>query len=256
MSDAGIDGLVMTRNSLFIFTTVVLDGLAGLSGGLLSERWLIRHQAALTGFAAGAILGAVFLDILPESVRDIGSNALTWAFAGFVLLAIVEWVIGHHHHQHGVASPTLPPSLLISDALHNIGDGAAVAAGFLISLKVGVAVAVAVIAHEVPQEVGDYAVLRIANWRRTQALVALAGVQFTAFLGAIGVMLAAERTEHLTAIILSLAAGTFLYIGATDLLPEIHSGLTPSGRAERMLGFAAGIALIAVVSAISPSNIK
>jgi len=56
MSDAGIDGLVMTRNSLFIFTTVVLDGLAGLSGGLLSERWLIRHQAALTGFAAGAIL--------------------------------------------------------------------------------------------------------------------------------------------------------------------------------------------------------
>src|SRR5437870_148886 len=63
---------VMTSKSLLIFSTVILDGLAGLSGGLLSERWLIRHQAALTGFAAGAILGAVFLDILPESVREVG----------------------------------------------------------------------------------------------------------------------------------------------------------------------------------------
>jgi zinc and cadmium transporter len=90
-----------------------------------------------------------------------------------------------------------------------------------------------VIAHEVPQEVGDYAVLRNAKWRRAQALLALAAVQFTAFFGAVGVMIAAERIEHLTVIILSIAAGTFLYIGATDLLPEIHSGITPSSRVER-----------------------
>jgi zinc and cadmium transporter len=243
----------MASKSLLIFSTVILDGLAGLSGGLLSERWLIRHQAALTGFAAGAILGAVFLDVLPESVREVGPRALTWSFGGFVALAIIEWLIGHHHHQHGIAAPTLPPTLLISDALHNIGDGAAVAAGFLISTKVGLAVAVAVIAHEVPQEVGDYAILRAADWRRSQALVALACVQFTAFLGAIGVMLAAERVEHLTPIILSIASGTFLYIGATDLLPEIHSGLTLSSRVERMLGFAAGIAIIALVSMFSPA---
>ena len=69
-------------------------------------------------------------------------------------------------------------------------------------------------------------------------------------------MLAAEHLEHFTAVILSVAAGTFLYIGATDLLPEIHSGVTPSARVERMYGFLAGIALIAVVSLVSPSNIK
>src|SRR5262245_22315154 len=101
----------MTRNSLYIFVTILLDGLAGLSGSLLSEPWLIRHQAALTAFAAGAILGAVFLDIMPESIREVGLDALSWSFGGFVALAIVEWLIGHHHHQHGVASPTLPPSL-------------------------------------------------------------------------------------------------------------------------------------------------
>src|SRR5207253_2061860 len=248
----------MTRQSILIFATIILDGLAGLSGGLLSERWLIRHQAALTGFAAGAILAAVFLDILPESIREAGPNALTWSFGGFVVLAIIEWSVGQrHHHAHGdLVFPTLPPSLLISDALHNIGDGAAVAAAFLVSTKIGIVVAVAVIAHEVPQEVGDYAILRAANWRRSLALLALGGVQLTAFAGAVGVMLAAEHLEHFTAVILSVAAGTFLYIAATDLLPEIHSGVTPSARVERMYGFLAGIALIAVVSLVSPSNIK
>lgn len=241
-----------------IFATIILDGLAGLSGGLLSERWLIRYQAALIGFAAGAILAAVFLDILPESVREAGPNALTWSFGGFVVLAIIEWLVGQrHHHPHGtLASSTLPPSLLISDALHNIGDGAAVAAAFLVSTKVGIVVAVAVIAHEVPQEVGDYAVLRAGGWHRSPALLALGVVQLTAFADAAGVMVAAEHIEHFTAVILSVAAGTFLYIGATDLLPEIHSGATPSARVERMYGFLAGIALIAVVSLLSPPNIK
>ena len=214
----------MPRNALWIVATIILDGLAGLSGGLPSERWLLRHQAALTGFAAGAILSAVFLDILPESIHALQPLALTWSFGGFVTLAVIEWIIGyhhHHHHNHGrLASPSLPPSLLISDALHNVGDGAAVSAGFLISIKVGIVVAVAVIAHEVPQEVGDYAVLRASDWRRAPALLALAGVQLTAFAGAAGVMLAAEHIEHFTAIILSIAAGTFLYIGATDLLPQ------------------------------------
>ena len=140
-------------------------------------------------------------------------------------------------------SPTLPPSLLVSDALHNIADGAAVAAGFLISIHVGIAVGIAVIAHEVPQEVGDYAVLRAAGWRRTPALFSLAAVQFTAFPGAAGVLALAERVEHLTAAILSLAAGTFLYIGATDLLPEVHSDANVKNRSERMFGFLAGIQL-------------
>jgi hypothetical protein len=109
----------MVQNVPFIFAALLLDGLAGLSGALLSERWLIQHQAGLVGFAAGAILGAVFLDVLSESVSVIGPHALVWAFGGFVVLAIAEWLIGHHHHEHGAGSPSLPASLLISDAMHN-----------------------------------------------------------------------------------------------------------------------------------------
>jgi zinc and cadmium transporter len=244
----------MSSKPFLILVAIVLDGLAGLSGGVFSDRWLIRHQASLIAFAAGAILGAVFLDILPESVREIGPSALTWSFVGFITLALIDWLVGHHHHhQYGMNSPTLSPSLLISDALHNIGDGAAIAAAFLISIKVGLVVAVAVIAHEVPQEVGDYAVLRAAGWQRSHALLALAAVQFTAFLGAVGVMAAAERLHQLTNLVLSIAAGTFLYIGATDLLPEVHARGTASSGAGRILGFVAGIALIGVVSVLFSS---
>ena len=154
-----------------------------------------------------------------------------------------------HHHQHEkevFCSRALPPTLLLSDALHNLGDGAAVAAGFLVSVKAGIAVAIAVIAHEVPQEVGDYALLRAAGWRRGEALTALMGVQLTAFIGAGPVIAASELVARVNAIALSVAAGTFLYIGATDLLPAMHS--EHAARTERITGFAAGILVIIIVS--------
>jgi zinc and cadmium transporter len=232
----------------FITLTLVLDGLAGLAGGLLSERWLSRHLAALVGFAAGALLAAVFLEVLPETLTMSGMGALTWAFAGFVLLALVEWLLGHLHRR--AQGKALPAALLLSDALHNVGDGVAIAAAFLLSTRVGVGIALAVIAHEVPQEIGDYALLRQAGWRRARALIALTGVQLTAVLGALGVVIASGLTRRMTGPVLSLAAGTFLYIGATDLLPELKTGRSFGERCERMIGFLAGIGTILLASAL------
>ena len=233
---------------LFITLTIGVDGLAGLTGGLLSDRWLARHQTQLVGFAAGAMLAAVFLDILPETLRTFGEATLGWTFAGFVLMAMLEWLVGHHHRNQRATPPTLPAALLASDALHNLSDGAAVAAAFLVSTHAGIGVAFAVIAHEVPQEVGDYAILRAAGWRKRRALLALAGVQLTAAAGALGIGLAAERFHDVTAVVRALAAGTFLYIGATDLLPEVHSGHTARDRRARMMGFLVGVALILVLT--------
>lgn len=228
----------------YIALTLVADGLAGLAGGLLSERWLARHQAALVGFAAGAILAAVFLDVLPESLAAFGPAAFPWAFGGFVALACLEWLLGHHHRHAGAPPATLPLALLASDALHNVSDGAAVAAAFLVSPRAGLGVALAVVAHEVPQEVGDFALLRAAGYSRGRALFALAAVQLTAAIGAVGVMLAAGEFRSVTGATLSLAAGTLLYIGATDLLPELHAGQTTLERRERMIGFACGTLLV------------
>jgi len=231
---------------LFIGLAVIADGLAGLAGGLLSERWLMKRQAGLIGFAAGAILAATFLDVLPEALATSGSTAFPWAFGGLVAFAILEWQLGHHHHQGGQGSyRSLPVSLLLSDALHNAGDGAAVAAAFLISPRTGLTVTLAIVAHEVPQEVGDYAVLRAAGFPRGRALLSLAGVQMTAAIGAVGMILASGRFRAATAVALSIAAGSFLYIGATDLLPELHSGRRSAQRRERMTGFLGGIAVVA-----------
>ncbi|WP_395815822.1 ZIP family metal transporter [Archangium minus] len=239
------------------------DGLAGLAGGLLSERWLSRHLSALVAFAAGALLGAVFLDILPEAVETAGSAAFHWALVSFLALTLLGWFLGPHHHDHshhkpghphhhehlGPSSPVVP-SLLAADALHNIGDGAAVAAAFLVSPQAGVATAVAVIAHELPQEVGDYALLRATGMSRARALLLLAGVQLTAVAGAGAVLLGSQAVQGLEGIILALASGTFLYIGATDLLPELRHGATPQEARGRLLGFLLGLALVATAGVV------
>ncbi|MCY1074143.1 ZIP family metal transporter [Archangium lansingense] len=254
----------MERTTLFILLAVLADGLAGLTGGLLSERWLKRHLSALVAFAAGALIGAVFLEILPEAVEAAGTGAFRWALASFLALTFVEWFLGPHHHDHSAHAPghphhhdgltsapsTVVPSLLAADALHNLGDGAAVAAAFLASPEAGLAAALAVIAHELPQEVGDYALLRAAGLSRVRALLALGAVQLTALAGAGAVLLGSQWMDGLEGIILALASGTFLYIGATDLLPELRRIQTPGAARGRLLGFLLGLALVATVGVI------
>lgn len=238
-----------TKTNLLILLALVADGIVGLSGGLLPERWLIRHQKGLVGFAAGALLGAVFLDILPETVQQFGVHALDWTLFGFIVLTLVDWFIGHEHHTDEKGAPVLPATLLSSDILHNFGDGAAIAAGFLLSVRSGVVVALAVIAHEVPHEIGDYTLLRSSGWKRARSLVALAGVQLTAGIGALGFLLFAERFQGFTAPLLSMAAGSFLYISATNLLPQIRYG-SHDRRLERMAGFVCGVGLVVLLFAL------
>jgi zinc and cadmium transporter len=249
----------MERATLYTWLAVLADGIAGLTGGLLSEQWLRRHLQVFVGFAAGALLTAVFLELLPEAVATQGPSAFRWAFASFMVLAVAEWLMGHQHHHHGppqghhhhdfhgTQSRTLPAALLASDGLHNMGDGAAVAAAFLVSPVAGIATALAIIAHELPQEVGDYALLRAAGFSRARALVALTLVQMTAALGAGAVLLGSHLVQNLEGIVLAIASGTFLYIGATDLLPEMRSASPAEGRGQ-WLGVLGGVALVGGVS--------
>jgi zinc and cadmium transporter len=202
------------------------------------------------GFAAGALLTAVFLELLPEAVSTQGDAAFRWAFGSFLALAVFEWLMGNHHHaSHGTQSRTLPAALLMSDALHNSGDGAAVAAAFMVSPEAGVATALAIIAHELPQEVGDYALLRAAGFSRGRALIALSGVQMTAALGAGAVLLGSHVVHNLEGIVLAIASGTFLYIGGTDLLPEMRAASPAEGRGQ-WLGVLCGVVLVGGVGLV------
>jgi zinc and cadmium transporter len=229
---------------LYIAVAILLDGCAGLAGGVMPERWIVTRRPALVGFASGVLLGVVFLDLLPEALAKGSSRAvLGTALASFTAMACLEWWLGHRRSRHSAQGP-LPIMLLGSDALHNIGDGAAIAASFLASPRLGVVTAFAVIVHEVPEEIGDYALLRRAGMRRGSALLAMAAVQLTAAIGAVATVLAASTWEMAAGWVLGLAAGTFLYIGATDLLPEVlHERAEGASSRQAVLGFAVGIAV-------------
>jgi zinc and cadmium transporter len=241
----------VTDRWLWIAAAIVVDGLAALLGGLLPESWLLRRRAGLIGFAAGALLAAALLDILPEAIAVRGVEALWWTTGSFVGVALAEWSLSAHVHRRSGTPRTVAPLVLLgSDALHNIADGIAIATAFLLSIPLGVMTALAVIVHEVPEEVGDYVLLRAAGVSKRRALLALAGVQATAALGAAGTVIAAAQTAQVTGIALSIAGGTFLFIAATDLLPEVlRSETAGRDRVESALGFVLGVVVIGVQAA-------
>lgn len=229
----------------------MVDGAAGLVGGMLPDTWLARRRAGLIGFAAGTLLVAALLDVLPAAIASGGPDALWWATGSFVVVALSEWALSSHVHRRGGEPVAVSPlTLLGSDALHNLGDGIAIAAAFVVSIPLGIVTSLAVIVHEVPEEVGDYVLLRSAGVSKRRALLALAGVQATAAIGAIGTLVASAQTEQLTGIALAIAAGTFLFIAATDLLPEVlRQGTAVRDRTESVVGFVLGIAVVAVQAA-------
>lgn len=236
---------------LYIAFALLLDGAAGLAGALLPERLLARSRATLVAFAVGALLGAVFLDLLPEATARLGAVTFSWALASFVVLALFEWALSGRERR-AARPPSLVISLLGADALHNVSDGAAIAASFLVSVRLGLVTSLAVIVHEVPEEVGDFVLLRAAGLGRGQALLALASIQFTAVLGALGALLAFASNERFSAIMLALAAGSFLYIGATDLLAQLIRDERPDAgtRRQAMFGLLLGIGVIVASTAL------
>jgi zinc and cadmium transporter len=236
---------------LWIGLAILFDGLAGLAGGVLPERVLTRYRPALIGFAAGALLGAAFLDVLPNALKESGARALHWTLLTFVAMALFEWSIARHHHRRGreTTESVLPIVLLGSDALHNIGDGAAIAAAFIVSTRLGIVTSLAVIVHEVPEEVGDYVILRMSGLERRRALIALAGVQLSAAIGAVAVLAAWSLFKNVAGVVLALAGGTFLYIGAADLLPHVlRVEAGKPARRSAMIGFIVGVILLIVMS--------
>jgi zinc and cadmium transporter len=194
---------------------VVLDGAAGLAGAAIPERWLERYRAPMLGFATGAVLASGTGEVLPEAVHLAGWGVLVWAGMSIIVLGVAEALMRRRR------GPVTPLALLGSDALHNIGDGMAIAAAFLVSVHLGVVTSFAVIVHEVPEEIADYALLRASDVRKRTALLALGAVQLTAAIGAIGTLLASTAIARSEPTIMAIASGTFAYIAIIDLIPEL-----------------------------------
>lgn len=207
----------------------LIGGVFSLIGGVLL---LSRHTLAdklaqyATPFAAGALLAAVFLDLLKEGVTEADPNTvLLAALVGIVVFFFAERFLHwfHHHHQH--PDKKTDPSvglIIIGDTLHNALDGVAIAAAFLVSVPTGIITTIAVAAHEIPQEIGDFGLLLARGMRRRNVLlVNIMSALATTAMALLTFTLGSEEALPI-GVLLGLSAGFLLYIAMSDIIPTIH----------------------------------
>ncbi len=207
----------------------LLGGVFSLTGGiiLLSKKsWAERLATYATPFAAGALLAAVFLDLLSEGVEKalpytVFLSALIGMIVFFFAERFLHWF--HHHHSDESAHTDATVGLVIvGDTLHNALDGVAIAASFLISVPTGIITTIAVAAHEIPQEIGDFGLLLKKGLSRKKViLVNVLSALATLVLALITFWLGSE-TNLPIGVLLGLSAGFLLYIAASDIIPSIH----------------------------------
>lgn len=235
----------------FISAAVFLDGLAGLAGGLFSTAFIHRHLASLLAFASGTLVGVAFLDLLPEALSSglPHYNIMSSTLMGFMSFYVIESFLGSHATgQSGHKHTKLGPLILLGDAVHNATDGVAIAASFMVSTQTGIATTLAVIVHELPQEVSDYSILLAQGYTKRQALFSLFLVQLSAFVGAFFTLFAASTSMVAIPYLTALSAGGFMYIAAADLLPELQRHKENSSAVIKLFSFLLGLAIIILLT--------
>jgi zinc and cadmium transporter len=203
----------------------------------------------LVGYATGTLLGAAFLGMIPAALAQAAPTTVTsTVLAGIVLFFVLEKVIlwRHCHERHCEAHGQAAPLILIGDAFHNLVDGIVIAASFLASVPMGIAASLAVIAHEIPQEVGDFAILLDSGYSRAKAF-GLNSLSASATLpGAVLAYFALGHMREFVPYILAVSAASFIYIAVADLIPGLHRQAS-AGTSLRQIGLLlAGIATIAL----------
>lgn len=216
---------------LLVIIFSLIGGLFSLIGGalLLSRKKFAEKLAKYaTPFAAGALLAAVFLDLLPEGIAESTSETvLTAALAGLLIFFFLERFLRwfHHHHEHkglDAANESSKSLIILGDTLHNALDGVTIAAAFLVSVPVGIVTTIAVAAHEIPQEIGDFGLLLAKGMNRKNVLLANAfSALATTVFAVITYALGSADVLPIGAL-LGLSAGFLLYIAASDIIPSIH----------------------------------
>lgn len=248
----------MPAATLPALLSVVGISLLSFAGALTLTLGPARLRAilpALVALAAGALVGNVFLHLLPEAVEHMGgfSAAMGWwvlagLFGFFALESVLHW---HHHgedvedHAAGHVQPLVWMNLL-SDLIHNVVDGMLVAGAWLVGPELGLATTLAVALHEVPQEFGDFGVLLHAGLSPRRALLLNFLSATGAIAGALAVLLLGVRA-HVEHQLVPLAAGGFLYVACADLVPELRRRVHGWGLVVTVLALAAGVALVALV---------
>ena len=244
-----MNATMLTFLSVLIVSLISFVGVFTLA--VNAER-LRRILIYLISFSAGALLGDVFIHLLPELVKS-GTFTLTTSLVilggillFFVLEKVIHWQHCHmpltKHHVHSFAYMNV-----IGDALHNFIDGMIIAGSYLVSVPAGIATTIAVVLHEIPQEIGDFGVLIHAGFSKGKALFLNFVSALAAVLGALVALFLSGNIEGLERFLVPFAAGGFIYIAGSDLIPELHKHNHLKQSWLQTLAFIAGIAVMALL---------
>ncbi len=217
-------------NVLAIFASVGAVSLVSLLGIVslqIKKEFLQKVTFVLVSFAVGALLGDAFIHLIPEAFEELGagSGVSLLVLAGILLFFLLEKVIRWHHcHDFDCHDHKKPVAYmnLFGDGVHNLLDGMIIASSYALGFEIGLATTVAVLLHEIPQEMGDFGVLIHGGFSIAKALFFNLISALAAFLGAILVIIIGQQLREFHLYLLPIAAGGFLYIASSDLIPELH----------------------------------
>lgn len=235
----------MSQEVLSLLGLALLGSVAGLVGGvifLVKKSLAEKLSVVAVPFAAGVLVSVAMLDLLPESI-EIYENAFLVALLSFLGAFIFEnLVIQLHHHDGHKHEVTSVPLIILGDTIHNFIDGVAIAAAFLADPLFGLFVAIATFLHETPHEIADFGVLLSAGWSRTKTFITNLLSASATVPGALLVYFYAGGEAGFVGPLLAVSAGIFLYLGATDFLPEVLHD--KKGRAASLIPVLLGVLLV------------
>ena len=233
----------------WIISSSLLMSAIALIGGvtlILREETLQKLLLPLVAFAAGSLLGGAFLHMIPAGITAYGGDdtVYLWILLGFLVFFALEQFLHWHHCRRASTSCKQPLTylILIGDGLHNFIGGLAIAGIFLVDIRLGIMAWLAAAAHEIPQEFGDFGVLVHGGWAKGKALLFNVLSALTFLVGGIIAYIASFKVN--VDFLIPFAAGNFLYIGASDLVPEVNKHGDITANFVHFMSFAAGIGIM------------
>ena len=232
--------------SVLIVSLVSLIGVLSLS---IKSNKLKKFLVYTISFSAGALFGDAFIHLIPEAVEETGFGLKTSLFIllgiifSFIIEKFIHWRHCHMPHSKEHIHPFAVMNLL-GDGVHNFIDGIIIGASYLVSIPTGIATTIAVILHEIPQEIGDFGVLLQGGFSKSKALAFNFLTAATAVLGAIISLVLSSYITGLTTFLIPFAAGTFIYIAGSDLIPELHKEVKFQRSLIQLIAFLVGIGVM------------
>jgi zinc and cadmium transporter len=240
---------------IYLFGFSFLGSVAGILGGVIfiynkKASHILDHAAV--PLAAGVLLAVCFTDLLPEAVASIGNLAFQIVLVVFVVTFLIEKYLFtlHHHEEEKKSLSGAVPLVIFGDTIHNFMDGITIAVAFAVSPSFGFLVAFSTFLHEIPHEIADFGILLSAGWKKRDVLLANFLSSLSTFPGAFIGYYLSYNNNHVNGTLLSISAGLFLYVSATDFLPQLANNSEKSFKQAILL--VVGILIIFGVSTLVP----